>query len=173
MPRSPSPASAPVPQADERSVIDPMAEPIGASDPLDVALLHLHRLTLATTIHAGNEADPPLTATQVRVLTLLGATPDGMTLTGIAEALSVSPPSASRLCQRLVRDGLVERSAGPGHYIIMTLAQDGVQALRAVNEARVAPLRRLVESVPERRRAALINHLHDLGRRASEQADTW
>ena len=107
-----------------------MGKPLGAHDDLDTALLWLHRLALAATVRAGNESSPPVTATQIRVLTLLAASPDGMPLSAIADALFVSPPSASRLCQRLVRDGLVTRSAGPGHYILISLSPAGSRVLR-------------------------------------------
>jgi DNA-binding MarR family transcriptional regulator len=150
-----------------------MAHPLGASDDLDVALLSLHRLTLSATIHAGQSLDPTLTATQIRVLTLLTESAGGLTLTAIAEALSMSSPSASRLCQRLVRDGLVHRAAGPGHYIIMSLSGEGRRVLRKVNRARLKPLRRLVERLPEPQRAAMVEQLAELGRLAREHHDLW
>jgi DNA-binding MarR family transcriptional regulator len=150
-----------------------MADPLGASDNLDVALLRLLRLALASTVHAGGAANPPVTATQIRVLTLLAESDEGVTLTAIAQALSMSSPSASRLCQRLVRDRLVVRTAGPGHYILLALSADGAAVLDKINRARVAPLRRLVEQLPERRRPALIAQLTELGRLASEHESGW
>ena len=147
--------------------------PLGARDELDAALLRLHRLTLAATVRAGSESSPPVTPTQTRVLTLLAASPDGMTLSAIADALYVSPPSASRLCQRLVRDGLVTRSAGPGHYILMSLSRQGARALRALNEVRVASLRQLIDALPPGRRKAMTTQLTELARRATETDDVW
>lgn len=148
-------------------------ESSGAIDDLDLTLLRLVRMALAATIHAGQSVKPPLTATQVRVLTLLAATEDGMSVSGIAEALSMSPPSASRLCQRMVRDGLVDRSAGPGHYIIMTLSEAGTRSLDEVNRLRVTPLRRLLDDLPERRRADMAEQLRELVRIASDRHDLW
>jgi DNA-binding MarR family transcriptional regulator len=148
-------------------------KPLGARDDFDVALLWLHRLALAATVRAGNESSPAVTPTQIRVLTLLAASPQGMPLSAIADALSVSPPSASRLCQRLVRDGLAARSAGSGHYILISLSQEGARLLRALNQARIAPFRQLVDALPPRRRAAAAAELAELGRRASEQHNTW
>ncbi len=150
-----------------------MGKPLGARDDLDVAVLWLHRLALAATVRAGNESSPPVTPTQVRVLTLLSASPDGMPLGAIAEALFVSPPSASRLCQRMVRDGLVTRSAGPGHYILMSLSGEGSRVLSALNRARAAPFRHLIDALPPRRRAAMIAQLCEFGRLADERHDAW
>lgn len=150
-----------------------MTQPLGASDDLDVALLRLHRLTLAVTIHAGQAVDPALTPTQIRVLTLLASSSVGLTLTEVAEALSMSAPSASRLCQRMVRDGRVVRSAGPGHYILMALSADGKRVLRKVNRARTKALRSLVDELPVRRRETMVDQLGELGRLASEHSDLW
>lgn len=154
-------------------MLSTMADPLGASDDLDVALLRLHRLALAVTIHAGQAANPPLTATQIRVLTLLAERPAGMTLTAIAGALSMSAPSASRLCQRMVRDGLVNRAAGPGHYIIMSISIEGGRVLRKVNRARVKPLRQLADQLPVERREDLIGYLSELGLLATQHEHLW
>ncbi len=150
-----------------------MGKPLSAHDELDTALLRLHRLALAATVRAGNESSPSVTATQIRVLTLLAASPDGMPLSTIADALFVSPPSASRLCQRLVRDGLVTRSAGPGHYILISLSPAGSRVLGALNQARIAPFRQLIDALPPRRRATMVAQLTELARQANGQHATW
>ncbi len=147
--------------------------PLGAHDGLDIALLGLHRLTLGATIRAGNATTPQLTATQIRLLTLLSTAPEGLTLSAIAGALMVSAPSASRLCQRMVRDELVSRQAGPGHYIIVTLTEAGAAVLQEANRLRLAPLRTLLEELPKARRAEVVRLLDELGRRAARREDTW
>ncbi len=158
---------------DEGNGTGPASKPLGGHDDLDTALLWLHRLALAATVRAGNESSPPVTPTQIRVLTLLAGSPDGMPLSAIAAALFVSPPSASRLCQRLVRDGLVTRSAGPGHYILISLSPEGSRVLRASNQARISPFRQLIDALPPRRRAAIIAQITEFARRANEQHATW
>ena len=69
----------------------------------------------------------------------------GMSVGAIAECLSLSPPSGSRLCQRLVRDDLVLRGAGPGHHILISLSEAGAASLTGVNKLRVAPLRSMID----------------------------
>ena len=149
-----------------------MGKPLGARDDLDVAVLWLHRLALAATVRAGNESSPSVTPTQIRVLTVLAASPGGMPLGAIADALFVSPPSASP-CQRLVRDGLVIRSACLGHYVLMSLSPDGSRVLRAVNQARAAPFRQLIDALPPRSRAVMTTQFTEFGRLANERHDTW
>jgi DNA-binding MarR family transcriptional regulator len=146
--------------------------PRGARDDLDVALLRLHRLALAATVRAGSESSPQVTPTQIRVLTLLETSPDAMPLSAIADALFVSPPSASRLCQRLARDGLVTRSAGPGHYILISLSRAGARVLAALNQTRIASFRQLIDALPPVRREAVAAALTELGRQA-DQRDAW
>lgn len=149
-------------------------EPLGASDDLDAALLRTLRLALAVTVHAGNNAEPELTPTQIRVLTLLAADAgEGMSVGAIAECLSLSPPSASRLCQRLVRDGLVLRDAGPGHHILISLSEAGARTLTAVNQQRVAPLRTMIDAMPVRARTAVSRALAELNRYAVSDLDLW
>lgn len=150
------------------------AEPLGASDDLDAALLRTLRLALAVTVHAGNAVEPELTPTQIRVLTLLaGDAGVGMSVGAIAECLSLSPPSASRLCQRLVRDGLVARAAGPGHHILISLSEVGAATLTEVNQQRVGPLRTLIDNLPARTRTTVSRALLELNRHAVDDLDLW
>ena len=147
--------------------------PLGAEDPMDVALLEMLRVALATSLHAAATSSPTLTPTQVRVLTVLASAREGMTLTDLAEVISLSAPSTSRLCQRLARDGWLMRSAGPGHYVLVSLTEMGRAGLAAVNRKRLAPLRQVVDEIPPRRRAALQRELEELVQRAAGHSGIW
>jgi DNA-binding MarR family transcriptional regulator len=136
------------------------------TDGADEALLRLIRLCLNATIRAGAAAQPPLSPTQVRTLTVIATAEEGLSVHAVAEAISASNPSASRLCQRLVRDGLLHRDAGPGNELRMSLSPHGHHTLDAINHNRVAELRPLLDALPtsKRRRATtalgdLTNHL--------------
>jgi DNA-binding MarR family transcriptional regulator len=147
--------------------------PPGAKDAMDVALLELLRVALATSVHAAAASSPSMTPTQVRVLTVLSGAREGMTLTDLAAVVSLSAPSTSRLCQRLARDGWLARSAGPGHYVQVSLTKKGRAGLAAVNRARLAPLRDVVDAIPPRRRAVLQRELEELARRAAGHPGIW
>jgi DNA-binding MarR family transcriptional regulator len=115
-----------------------------------------------------------LTPTQIRVLTLLSGDADsGMSVGAIAECLNLSAPSASRLCQRLVRDGLVARAAGPGHHILISLSDAGAATLTEVNQQRVGPLRDLIDNLPPRTRSTVSRALVELNRHAVDDLDLW
>jgi hypothetical protein len=55
----------------------------------------------------------------------------------------------------------------------MSLSPEGSRVLRALNQARVTPFRRLIDALPARLRAVVVAQLTELGRRADEQHDTW
>jgi DNA-binding MarR family transcriptional regulator len=147
--------------------------PLGAKDAMDVALLDLLRVALAASVHAAATHSPALTPTQVRVLTVVSGARDGITLTDLAEVVSLSAPSTSRLCQRLARDGWLDRAAGPGHYVLVSLTKKGRAGLAAVNRKRLAPLRQVVDELPPRRRAALQREIEELAQRAASHAGIW
>lgn len=127
-----------------------------SADGFDEALLRLIRLALGATVEAGARAQPPLSPTQVRTLTVIATHPHGVSVRAVAEAVRASNPSASRLCQRLVRDGLLQRDAGPGNELRLSLSPHGRRTLDAVDDHRVAALRSLLDGLPPaaRRRAA-------------------
>jgi DNA-binding MarR family transcriptional regulator len=70
-----------------------------------------------------------LTPTQGQVLVLLRATPKGMRLSAIAEALGIKLPTASESVATLVDKGLVrkERSAEDGRALSLVLTPQGKQ----------------------------------------------
>lgn len=130
----------------------------------DDAVLRLATFAVATAIRAGADNDPQLSATQVRVLVVLGAAADGATLTEVATALGASAPSASRLCRRLHDHGLVDRSPGEGKTINLRLSARGQDTLQRVNASRLEQLAVLFEALPEDRRGRVRASVRDLGR---------
>lgn len=147
---------------------------IGSRDDLDSAVLRMSQLVLAATVRAGAAVDPQLSPTQIRTLTVIAPSEDaGMSLTAVAEALSASRPSASRICKRLVRDGLIARAAGPGNELRLTLSPAGVTLLGQVNRLRADRLRAVLEEVPQDERQAAIHAFHVMGQVADEQNDHW
>jgi DNA-binding MarR family transcriptional regulator len=135
---------------------------VGDTEGADEAMLALITVCLSTTIRAGAAARPSLSPTQVRTLTVIAGVPGGLSINAVAEAISASNPSASRLCQRLVRDGLLDRAAGPGNELRMSLSRHGHRTLDAVNADRIAELRALLDALPPTRRRRAVAALRDL-----------
>lgn len=92
--------------------------------------------------------DATLTVPQLRVLVLLD-TRGPLNLAGVAAALGVSPSNASRICERLINAGLVDRQESPldRRNVTLSLTDAG---------------RRLINKVTRHRRAAITRVLRDM-----------
>ena len=92
--------------------------------------------------------DATVTVPQLRVLVLLD-TRGPLNLVGVAAALGVNPSNASRICERLIKAGLVDRQESPldRRNITLSLTDAG---------------RRLINKVTKHRRAAITRVLRDM-----------
>jgi DNA-binding MarR family transcriptional regulator len=91
---------------------------------------------------AGDDA-PPAQAAVFQVLDALESVPDagaGITVTGVADALGVDQPRASRLVAQAVDAGLVRRGADPGdgRRSLLTLTTRGRRDLEGAHRTRRA-----------------------------------
>ena len=136
-------------------------------------LIQFSRLVMAATVRAGSVARPPLSPTQVRTLTVLAAAEDGLSLGGVADLVATSLSSASRIVQRLVRDGLVDRFAGPGNELRLALSEHGTAVLADVNRVRIAPLRSLLDRLPAAEHDAAITALENIVGAARDTDAIW
>jgi len=149
-------------------------EIVGARDDLDRALLRVSRVVLAATVRAGTAVEPVLSPTQIRTLTVIAPSGDeGLSLTAVAEALSASRPSASRICKRLVRDGLVSRAAGPGNELRLTLSPAGRALLAEVNQIRADRLRNVLAQLSDDDQYAATRAFEHMADEANAQNDHW
>ncbi len=85
------------------------------------------------------QSGPFLSVPQLRTLLFLSRFP-GADLSSAADHLGVSPPTASAIVNRLVRQGLVTRTGHPEkrRFIILTLTRTGFQRLQRAREAACA-----------------------------------
>lgn len=112
------------------------------ADPAAVdAVLTASRSLVAVATRSLGAAAEETTIAQYRALVVL-ASRGPRRMVDLAEALDVAPSTAGRMCDRLVRKGLIRRHRQPGDR-------------RAVRIALTAPGRDLVAEVSERRRAEL------------------
>ena len=101
-----------------------------------------------------DRVDVPLTLVQLRALYALLDESAGVPLRRWAQKLGMSDPSASRLGQRLERDGLIDRRAGAGRELSLIITQRGRDAVAAIEQAQSQELYRLTLplAVNDRRR---------------------
>jgi DNA-binding MarR family transcriptional regulator len=103
-----------------------------------------------------------LSASQLRALLVVEATP-GVNLRRLAEALRMILSSASRLCDRLVAAGLIDRepSRSDRREIALSLTPNGVRLLAELRAERRRRLAEVLAGMSESSRVALLRGLRD------------
>ncbi|KES04065.1 MarR family transcriptional regulator [Streptomyces toyocaensis] len=108
----------------------------------------------------GRASTAPASASQMRVLLTLEHQ-DGINLRTLSAALASTPPSTSRLCDRLVAAGLVERVVGrtDRREIRLHLSRRGRAFLDDLRARREQELQSVLTLMPAGKRAALLEGL--------------
>lgn len=110
-----------------------------------------------------------VTLPQYRVLVLLALRgPQG--LSGLADALAVAPSTATRMCDRLVRKGLVARAEDPSdrRQIRLLCTASGRRLVDEVSERRRAEIAAVVQALPIHARSEVLSALIKLADAAGE-----
>ncbi|MGX7827960.1 MarR family winged helix-turn-helix transcriptional regulator [Actinokineospora sp. 24-640] len=102
----------------------------------------------------------PLSPSQLRAMFVLERAA-GSNLTALAEALDVTPPSMSRLCDRLQAAGYIERTQSPSsrREVDLRLSERGHAYLDVLRGKRQESLREAIEALPGDARVALLDGL--------------
>ncbi|OBF14806.1 MarR family transcriptional regulator [Mycobacterium kubicae] len=122
--------------------------PDGPSPEQIDAVLRATRAMVGIAAASIAEVDDTVTVPQLRVLVMVD-TRGPLNLAGVAAGLGVNPSNASRICDRLIKAGLLNRqeAADDRRNITLTLSAAG---------------RQLVDKVIEHRRTAIIRVLGDM-----------
>jgi DNA-binding MarR family transcriptional regulator len=99
--------------------------------------------------------DPPITMPQWRVLVLAASEPQNVK--SVAEDLGVHPSNATRLCDRLVRAGLLDRRQ-PEHdrrQVVLTLTARGRKIVDRVFAHRRQAVQQILAAIPAEQRTAV------------------
>lgn len=104
--------------------------------------------------------DPAVTLTQFRALALIDSAPD-MRAADLADALAVSPSTATRLCDRLVRADLLKRVASENdrREVRLFVTPAGATLVRDGLARRRRALSRLVAQIPAADRVPFVRSL--------------
>ena len=139
------------------------------SDPVVDAVLTASRVLVAVAARSLSEVAEAVTLTQYRSLVVL-ASRGPQSVAALADELAVTPSTASRLCERLVRRGLVSRRADRSdrRAVRITLTADGRGLVDAVTERRRIEIARLLDAVPVGARQSLVEALSLLAHAAGE-----
>jgi len=124
-------------------------------------LLNAARIFAAITAESIAQVGEGVTAPQLRVL-VLASQPGHLNATGVAEALDVHLSSASRICDRLVQAGLLNRRDLPRdrRHVELTLTPAGERLLETLNEHRREVFARLLRRIDAADRDTLTQALN-------------
>jgi DNA-binding MarR family transcriptional regulator len=140
-----------------------------AGDSIVDAVLTASRVLVAIAARSLGDLADEVTMTQYRTLVVL-ASRGPQSLAALAEAAGVTSPTATRMCDRLVRKGLISRrhDRGDRRLVRLSLAEKGRDLVAAVTERRRAEIARLLEAVPTEQQAGLVDSLQRLAAAAGE-----
>jgi len=132
------------------------------SEPEDDVLLGAVRWAMAISVRAADQLGD-VSPVQLRALTVLQETP-GANLNDLASGMGVTVSTTSRLVDRLVAAGLVERqpSALTRREISLTLTRAGHGRLQRYDRLRLAEARACLDAVPLADRDAVVTALQQL-----------
>jgi DNA-binding MarR family transcriptional regulator len=136
-----------------------------ALDPVIDAVLSASRVLVAVAARSLADVAEEVTLTQYRTLVVL-ASRGPQNLAGLADAVGVTPATATRMCDRLVRKDLVRRRTerDDRRQLRVALTTKGRSLVDAVTERRRREIGRIVREIPVEEQVVLV---HALGRLTS------
>jgi DNA-binding MarR family transcriptional regulator len=130
--------------------------------PDDDVLLAAVRAAMAVSVRAADEIGT-ISPVQLRALTVIQQSP-GTNLGRLAESMQVAMSTASRLVDRLIAAGLIDRRPSPHtrREITLSLTDLGRTTLERYDDRRLAALRACVDRLPQGSRSTVVGALRML-----------
>lgn len=138
-------------------------------DQLVDAVLSASRVLVAIAARSLAEMGERVTLTQYRSLVVLASRgPQGVA--ALADAVAVTSPTASRMCERLVKKGLVTRRVDrrDRRQVRIALSPAGRHLVDTVTARRRAEIEQLVAAIPVGSRGEVVEALRHLSDTAGE-----
>ncbi len=110
-----------------------------------------------------------VTLPQCRALATLGQR-GPLSLVGLAEALQVNPSTATRMCERLIEKGLVQRARAE-RGVSLDLSEAGKRVVLDITRARRRELEQIVSKLSRRERDELVRCMDAFRRAAGEPGE--
>lgn len=151
-----------------------------ATDAVTDAVLTASRLLIAVSATSIAEVDESITIPQFRLLVVLHGS-GKMKLTTMAELLGVKPSTATRMVDRLVAKGLVQRHDNPAsrREILLDLTEVGAKTVVKVTRQRRRNISGIVARMPAGHRESMVRTLEAFNEAGGESpvrdgaADEW
>jgi DNA-binding MarR family transcriptional regulator len=138
-------------------------------------VLRASRVLVAVGARSIAAVDDAVTLPQFRTLVALAST-GPQNVGALADDVGVHPSTATRMCDRLERKGLIERelSTASRREVMVRLTPQGRQLLSKVMTTRRREIRKIVAKVPEPVRQAMVDALQVFSDAAGDVPDqTW
>lgn len=141
-------------------------------DPLVEAVLTASRVLVAVAARSLAGVEEEVTLAQYRTLVVLASRGPQNTVS-LAAVLDVTPSTATRMCDRLIRKGLIRRRTArqDRREVRLALTDAGRRIVDEVTRLRRAELAPVLAAVPPRERQDLIRALGHLNAAAGEVPD--
>ncbi len=150
-----------------------------AADAVTDAVLTASRLLTGLSVNSIAAVDESITIPQFRLLVVL-RTRGRVNLSVLADHLGVNPSTVTRMVDRLVTAGLVDRQVNPAsrREVVLDLTETGVRIVRLVTQQRRKQIARIVSRMPEDSQTRLIEALEAFNGAGGEPAvadshDEW
>ena len=136
------------------------------------AIVRGSRVLLAMAIRSLSAVDIDLTLVQYRSLVFI-AQHSKCTVSELADNLGVSHPTVTRLCDRLIEKGLIERdqSSNDRRRVELVLRPKALEALSKVTEHRRSDIREILKQIPRTQWSEIANALDLISEAAGEQSE--
>ena len=143
--------------------------PSEAPDAVVDAVLSASRVLVAVAARSLADVAEEVTLTQYRTLVVL-ASRGPQNLAGLAEAVGVTPATATRMCDRLVRKDLIRRRTerDDRRQLRVALTAKGRSLVDAVTGRRRQEIARIINEIPVEQQAVVVQALGRLASAAGE-----
>ena len=144
----------------------------GTLDRAAAAALVASRVLVGVAARSLSALESDVTLPQYRALVLL-STRGEQNVGALAEALQIQPSTATRLCDRLVAKGFIDRATSEGNRreVTLTLSSAGHALVDGVTKTRSRELRRIIGRIDPAARRALIDAFDAFAAAAGELPD--
>lgn len=126
------------------------------------SVLSASRVLVAVAARSLSDVAEEVTLTQYRTLVVL-ASRGPQNVAGLAEAVGVTPATATRMCDRLVKKKLIVRRTerGDRRQVRLVLSKGGLDLVTAVTRRRRQEIKKIIGTIAPEERDVLV---HALGR---------
>lgn len=140
-----------------------------SSDSVIDAVLSASRVLVAVAARSLSDIAEEVTLTQYRTLVVL-ASRGPQNLVGLAEAVAVTPATATRMCDRLVKKLLIVRQPDPQdrRQVHLALTKKGLKLVSTVTNRRRSEIELILGSIGPKEQVVLVDALSQFARAAGE-----